>query len=120
MATAEFQTLRGDYGDSMVRKFRIFLSYGDEALRFKERVKNLAEQAFAKTLENADGPAILNVIEWRDLPARRAPGGGKTNDLLVLVRFRRHLSPAVRLLVKGAAHVEKAASLSGPVQARSG
>jgi hypothetical protein len=67
----------------MVRKFRVFLSYGDEALKFKDRVKRLAEEAFAKTLENTDGSVILNVIEWRDLPARRAPGGGKTNDLHV-------------------------------------
>ena len=41
-------------------------------------------------------------------------------DQLVLVRFRQHLIPAVRLLGKGEAHVENEQALPRPVQARSG
>ncbi len=42
------------------------------------------------------------------------------NQGVVLVRFRQHLIPAVRLLGKGEAHVENEQALPRPVQARSG
>jgi hypothetical protein len=74
-------SLRPWSGDN--RRFPFFVSYGDDARKLKARVKALIERALGAQLANSDWKAVIEVWDWRDMAAEKAPKGGKTNDLFV-------------------------------------
>jgi hypothetical protein len=66
-----------------IRRFPIFVSYGDEAKPLKTKVKRLVEEALNRQLVHGNWRAELVVWDWRDMAAQRAPDGGRTNDIFV-------------------------------------
>jgi hypothetical protein len=67
-----------------VRQFPIFISYGDDAIALKVKVKRLVEEAINRQLSHSAWAATQLVVwDWRDIAARRAPAGGRTNDIFV-------------------------------------
>jgi hypothetical protein len=66
-----------------VRQFPIFVSYGDDAMALKIKVKRLVEDAINRQLSHSAWATQLVVWDWRDIAARRAPAGGRTNDIFV-------------------------------------
>jgi hypothetical protein len=66
-----------------VHRFPVFISYGDEAIAMKQRIKRLVEDALNRQLSHGDWQVELPVWDWRDIAAQRAPEGGRTNDLFV-------------------------------------
>jgi hypothetical protein len=81
-----------------VKRFPIFVSYGDEAKTLKARVKRIIEDAFARQLSIGGWPIELVVWDWRDMAAGRAPAGGKTNDRFL--RLARESSVTIVMLLK--------------------
>jgi hypothetical protein len=66
-----------------VRQFPVFVSYGDDAMALKVKVKRLVEEALNRQLSHGAWATQLIVWDWRDIAARRAPAGGRTNDIFV-------------------------------------
>ena len=66
-----------------VRQFPIFVSYGDDAKALKTKVKRLVEEALNRQLSHSAWATQLIIWDWRDIAARRAPAGGRTNDIFV-------------------------------------
>lgn len=46
-------------------------------------MKTLIERALGAQLANSDWKAVIEVWDWRDMAAEKAPKDGKTNDLFV-------------------------------------
>lgn len=65
-----------------VSLYSFFLSYGDEAVDLKNRVKHLIEE-FNRQLGHSPWRVTVMAIDWRDLASKRAPAGGKLNDRFI-------------------------------------
>ncbi|MQA92265.1 MAG: hypothetical protein GEU90_18900 [Gemmatimonas sp.] len=66
-----------------IKRFPVFISYGEEAKDLKRRVKRLVEEAIDSQLTHDLWQIHIPVIDWREIAAQAAPRGGKTNDLFV-------------------------------------
>jgi hypothetical protein len=79
------------------RRFPFFVSYGNDARKLKARVKAVIERTLGAQLANSDWKAVIEVWDWRDMAAEKAPKGGKTNDLFV-AKARQSSATIVMLL----------------------
>jgi hypothetical protein len=68
---------------SGISQFAVFVSYGDDARALKVKVKRLVEEAINRQLSHGDWRIQLVVWDWRDIASRKAPEGGRTNDIFV-------------------------------------